>query len=133
MLLRKKLCLLLWMVLVLPMAAFAADVPVERKFYIKVVNVKSADSYAFIPGQITVVRGDSVILQFVGEHNEEIIIIIGKPIDEEVSLKPGEIEKIEFVAEKVGRVQLRCEDEDGEELQMYGDIIILPSSLTHGG
>jgi plastocyanin len=81
-------------------------------------------SYVWLPSQIVVAEGDTVVLDFAGingaSHHTEI-----KGLGHTFTLHRGESTRIEFVADRAGVFPIICHD---HLPSMRGEIVVLPSS-----
>lgn len=78
-------------------------------------------SYVWLPAQIVVAQGDTVVMDFVGingaSHHTEI-----EGIGRSFNLRRGERVRIEFVAERAGVFPITCHDHPHS---MRGEIVVL--------
>lgn len=81
-------------------------------------------SYVWLPAQIVVTEGDTVVLDFVGingvSHQTEI-----EGLGHTFNLRRGELAKVEFVADRAGVFPIICHD---HMHSMRGEIVVLPRS-----
>ncbi len=83
------------------------------------------ESYGFSPGQITVMQGDRVTLNFVGIngafHNIKIVGV------DDFRLTRGTMKVVQFTADEPGLIQIICLD---HKPNMTGQIVVLPKSAS---
>jgi plastocyanin len=79
-------------------------------------------SYVWLPSQIVVTAGDTVVLDFVGingdVHQTEI-----EGLGHSFTLRRGELTRVEFVADRTGVFPIICHD---HLPSMRGEIVVLP-------
>lgn len=83
-------------------------------------------SFAFVPSQMTVRKGDRVRLHFVGvQGKKHTIHVEGEGVDEALVVTRGLKRVVEFTAGEPGVVEIECYD---HEPNMRAEVLILPSS-----
>jgi plastocyanin len=105
----------------------AQPLPEGRGFVLKEPNAEGrweVSSYVWLPSQIVVTAGDTVVLDFVGingaSHHTEI-----EGLGHTFTLQRGELTRIEFIADRAGVFPIICHD---HLPSMRGEIVVLAGS-----
>ena len=90
-----------------------------------------AEQFAFDPSRIAVKRGQRVNLRIISKDVTHGIFIDGYGIKEEIV--PGRPTLVSFVADKPGKIQIRCAVICGPlHPFMLGEIVVQPNALFWG-